>query len=101
MQLSTLMSIKTGLYPEDCKYCLQNAKYNKDIKSEKLVDIKKIIKNAKQAKNQDQLDFVWVLFVKSVNDRYISFLIKVISEVKFIGLESLYDTRIINNNTSK
>lgn len=51
MQLSTLMSIKTGLYPEDCKYCLQNAKYNKDIKSEKLVDIKKIIKNAKQAKN--------------------------------------------------
>ena len=49
-QLASLMSIKTGSCPEDCKYCPQSAHFNVNLKKEKLVEVSKVKKAAELAK---------------------------------------------------
>lgn len=43
VQMSTLLSIKTGARPEDCKYCPQSGHYNTDLESEKLLALEKVL----------------------------------------------------------
>ena len=50
VQLSTLLSIKTGACPEDCKYCPQSARYDTGLEKEKLMQIEQVIEAAKAAK---------------------------------------------------
>ena len=50
VQLASLISIKTGSCPEDCKYCPQSAHYNVNLKKENLIDISEVKKAAKLAK---------------------------------------------------
>ena len=49
IQRSTLLSIKTGGCPENCKYCPQSAHYNTDVEKEKLLDKELVLKEAKEA----------------------------------------------------
>ncbi len=49
-QLASLMSIKTGSCPEDCKYCPQSAHYNVNLKKEKLIEVSQVKEAAKLAK---------------------------------------------------
>ena len=49
MQVSTLLSIKTGACPEDCKYCPQSGHYNTGLDKEKLLEIEKVVNQAKAA----------------------------------------------------
>ena len=50
VQLASLVSIKTGSCPEDCKYCPQSAHFNVDIKKEKLMDFSNLKEAASLAK---------------------------------------------------
>ena len=50
VQVSTLLSIKTGACPEDCKYCPQSNRYDTGLEKEKLMEIEKVINEAKAAK---------------------------------------------------
>ena len=50
VQVSTLLSIKTGACPEDCKYCPQSARYDTGLEKERLLEIEKVIQRAKEAK---------------------------------------------------
>lgn len=50
VQISTLLSIKTGACPEDCKYCPQSARYRTGLKSEKLMQVEQVLDSARQAK---------------------------------------------------
>ena len=50
VQVSTLLSIKTGACPEDCKYCPQSGHYDTGLDKEKLLEVKKVIEEAKAAK---------------------------------------------------
>ena len=59
-QLASLMSIKTGSCPEDCKYCPQSAHFNVNLKKEKLVEVSKVKKAAELAKKMALTGFVWV-----------------------------------------
>src|SRR4051812_22227395 len=51
VQVSTLLSIKTGGCPEDCAYCPQSAKYDTGVKAEKLMGLDAVLKEAKAAKD--------------------------------------------------
>ena len=51
VQVSTLLSIKTGACPEDCKYCPQSARYKTDLTPEALLEIEDVLTRAKQAKD--------------------------------------------------
>jgi len=50
VQISTLLSIKTGGCPEDCAYCPQSAKYSTGVKAEKLMDLGAVLAEARAAK---------------------------------------------------
>ena len=53
IQVSTLLSIKTGKCPEDCKYCSQSARYDSKLEAEKRIAVDKVIQEAKEALAQD------------------------------------------------
>src|ERR1700683_5156271 len=50
VQISTLLSIKTGGCPEDCAYCPQAAQYDTGVKAEKLMDVDAVLADAARAK---------------------------------------------------
>mgnify|MGYP005731289195 CR=1 FL=1 len=61
IQVSTLMSIKTGGCPEDCKYCSQSIKYNTDVEIEKLLSVDDVVAQARLPKTPELQGFVWEL----------------------------------------
>jgi len=50
VQVSTLLSIKTGSCPEDCKYCPQSAHYDTGLEKQRLMEVEAVLNKAKQAK---------------------------------------------------
>ena len=50
IQMSSLLSIKTGGCPEDCGYCPQAARYHTDINTHKIMDVDEVLEQAKNAK---------------------------------------------------
>ncbi|MDH6601138.1 biotin synthase-like enzyme [Myroides gitamensis] len=61
VQVSTLLSIKTGGCPEDCSYCGQAARYHTDIKVQRLLPLETVLKPMlKKPKPMDPLVFVWL-----------------------------------------
>src|ERR1700746_3584592 len=51
VQISTLLSIKTGGCPEDCAYCPQSVHYETGVKAEKLMDVEAVLAEARAAKH--------------------------------------------------
>ncbi|QCI23296.1 biotin synthase BioB [Buchnera aphidicola] len=88
IQISTLLSIKTGLCPEDCKYCSQSSRYKTNIKKEKLLEIETILKSAKRAKELGSERFCMGAAWKNPKDRDMPYLEKIIKEVKNMGMET-------------
>jgi biotin synthase len=88
IQVSTLLSIKTGSCPEDCKYCPQSAHYNTGLKKEALLDVNAVVTAAKAAKDSGASRFCMGAAWRSVNDRDMPQLEEMISKVKGLGLET-------------
>ncbi len=59
VQVSTLLSIKTGACPEDCKYCPQSARYKTGLETERLMEVEQVLESARQAKNAGSTRFAW------------------------------------------
>ena len=88
-QFASLISIKTGSCPEDCKYCPQSAHYNVNLKKEKLIDIKKVKEAAILAKKNGSDRFCMGAAWKKLKDgNDLNIVIQMIKEVKSIGLEA-------------
>lgn len=98
VQISTLLSIKTGSCPEDCKYCPQSARYNTNVKKEKLLNIKQILKFAKEAKKSGSERFCMGAAWKNPKDKDIPYLEEIIKEVKKIGMETCMTLGSLNEN---
>jgi biotin synthase len=88
VQLSTLLSIKTGACPEDCKYCPQSARYDTGLEKEKLLEIEAVIEAAKAAKASGSSRFCMGAAWRSPHDRDIPKVARMIHEVKALGLET-------------
>ena len=52
MQVSTLLSIKTGACPEDCKYCPQSARYKTGLEAERLMEVEQVLESARREKRR-------------------------------------------------
>ncbi|AAO26997.1 biotin synthase [Buchnera aphidicola str. Bp (Baizongia pistaciae)] len=98
IQISTLLSIKTGACPEDCKYCPQSARYKTNIKIEKLLTLKQILKSAQQAKKLGSTRFCMGAAWKNPKERDMHFLKTVIQEVKKLGLETCMTLGTLHND---
>ena len=89
VQLASLLSIKTGSCPENCKYCPQSALYNTGIKKEALISVKEVLKKAKKAKNSGASRFCMGAAWREVKDgSEFNKVIKMVEGKKKIGMES-------------
>lgn len=88
VQVSTLLSIKTGGCPEDCAYCPQAARYSTGVTSEKLMSLDAVLAKAKQAKAAGATRFCMGAAWRSPKDRDIPKVAAMVGAVKALGLET-------------
>lgn len=88
VQVSTLLSIKTGACPEDCKYCPQSARYDTGLEKERLMEVEKVLETAKQAKATGSTRFCMGAAWRNPKERDMPYLVKMIEGVKELGLET-------------
>ncbi|HCE2799136.1 TPA: biotin synthase BioB [Vibrio parahaemolyticus] len=88
VQVSTLLSIKTGACPEDCKYCPQSARYTTDIEKERLMEVERVLDAAQKAKNAGSTLFCMGAAWKNPKERDMPHLTDMIKGVKDMGLET-------------
>jgi len=88
VQLSTLLSIKTGACPEDCAYCPQSARYKTGLQTEKLMPLDEIVAAATRAKENGASRFCMGAAWRSPKDKDIEQVSAAISAVKELGLET-------------
>ncbi|HAV1412934.1 biotin synthase BioB [Vibrio parahaemolyticus] len=88
VQVSTLLSIKTGACPEDCKYCPQSARYTTDIEKERLMEVERVLDAAQKAKSAGSTRFCMGAAWKNPKERDMPHLTDMIKGVKDMGLET-------------
>ena len=88
VQVSTLLSIKTGGCPEDCAYCPQSARYNTGVKAHKLLSLDEVIEKASQAKAAGASRFCMGAAWRSPKDKDVAQVAQMVSAVKAMGLEA-------------
>ncbi|HEY3299882.1 MAG TPA: biotin synthase BioB [Methylophilaceae bacterium] len=88
VQVSTLLSIKTGGCSEDCGYCPQAARYHTDVENEPMMQLDEVLAAAKAAKDSGASRFCMGAAWRSPKQRDLEPVLKMISEVKAMGLET-------------
>ena len=88
VQLSSLLSIKTGACPEDCKYCPQSARYKTGLKTERLMPLDQIVASATEAKANGAERFCMGAAWRTPKDSDIEQVSEAIAAVKALGLET-------------
>lgn len=88
VQVSTLLSVKTGGCPEDCAYCPQAQRYHTGVDATKLMSTEAVLEKAKQAKAAGASRFCMGAAWRSPKDRDIPKVAAMIREVKALGLET-------------
>lgn len=88
VQVSTLLSIKTGACPEDCKYCPQSGHYNTGLDKEKLMEVQKVLKAAAEAKAIGSTRFCMGAAWKHPSAKDMPYVLEMVKGVKALGLET-------------
>ncbi|WP_180076306.1 biotin synthase BioB [Acinetobacter sp. YH12106] len=96
VQVSTLLSIKTGKCPEDCKYCSQSAHYDSKLEAEKRIAVDKVIQEAKQALASGSSRFCMGAAWRNPHERDMPYVLEMVQEVKALGLETCMTLGMLN-----
>ena len=96
VQISTLLSIKTGACPEDCKYCPQSGHYNTGLKKEKLMQVKTVLEKARQAKAGGASRFCMGAAWKHPSKKDLPYVLEMVKGVKALGLETCVTLGTLN-----
>lgn len=90
VQISTLLSIKTGNCPEDCGYCSQSGHHRDttNLQAEKRIEVDKVIAAAKRAKASGSSRFCMGAAWKHPSAKDMPYVVELIKEVKNLGLET-------------
>lgn len=96
VQLSSLLSIKTGACPEDCAYCPQSARYKTGLKTERLMPLDQIVEAAKKAKAEGAGRFCMGAAWRSPKDKDIQAVSEAVSAVKALGMETCATLGMLN-----
>ncbi len=88
VQLSTLLSIKTGACPEDCAYCPQSARYKTGVEAEKLMAAADIVEAAREARDNGASRFCMGAAWRNPRDRDLEEVAGAVAGVKALGLET-------------
>lgn len=101
VQVSTLLSIKTGKCPEDCKYCSQSAHYDSKLEAEKRIAVEKVIDEAKQALAQGSSRFCMGAAWRNPHERDMPYVLEMVKEVKSLGLETCMTLGMLNQSQAE
>ena len=101
VQISTLLSIKTGSCPENCKYCPQSAHYNTGLEKESLMALDKILEAANSAKEAGASRFCMGAAWRNLNDRDVEKICTIVDEVKKTGLETCMTLGMLTDTQSQ
>ena len=88
VQVSTLLSIKTGACPEDCAYCSQSARNETDIERERLLPLEEVIEKAKAARENGASRFCMGAAWRNPTDKNLDKVIEMVEAVNALGLET-------------
>tara|TARA_A100001015_G_C15004302_1_gene719951 strand:- start:353 stop:1318 length:966 start_codon:yes stop_codon:yes gene_type:complete len=101
VQLSTLLSIKTGSCPEDCSYCPQSAHHNTGLKKEKLISLDKVREAAIEAKKMGSTRFCLGAAWRNPTDKDLDAVCDMIKEVSNLGLETCVTLGMLKDYQAK
>ncbi len=96
IQVSTLLSIKTGKCPEDCKYCSQSVRYDSKLEAEKRIAVDKVIQEAKEALASGSSRFCMGAAWRNPHERDMPYVLEMVKEVKSLGLETCMTLGMLN-----
>ncbi len=96
IQVSTLLSIKTGACPEDCGYCSQSAKHHTDLEREKLLPLDEVLVAAQQAKNKGATRFCMGAAWRNPTDKNLDKVIDMVVAVRGLGLQTCVTLGMLN-----
>jgi biotin synthase len=88
VQLSTLLSIKTGGCQEDCGYCSQSVSANSGVKATKLLEVQEVLQRAAQARDNGSTRFCMGAAWRNPKDRDMPAIIEMVKGVRSMGLET-------------
>ena len=88
VQVSTLLSIKTGTCPENCSYCPQSGHYKTGVQKQPLMDLSEVLSAAKLAKANGSTRFCMGAAWRGPSDKDLNTVCNMVSEVKKLGLET-------------
>jgi len=88
VQVSTLLSIKTGACPEDCSYCSQSARNDTGLERERLLPLDEVIASAKAAQQAGSTRFCMGAAWRNPTDKNLDKVIDMIKAVKGMGMET-------------
>jgi biotin synthase len=101
VQVSTLLSIKTGGCSEDCGYCPQAARYHTDVENEPLMQLDEVLAAAKAAKDSGASRFFVGAAWRSPKQKDLEPVLKMIAEVKAMGLETCATLGMLKDGQAK
>ncbi len=88
VQISTLLSIKTGGCPEDCGYCSQSASHETGLKASKLMELQKVLADAKAARDAGATRFCMGAAWRNPKDKDLDAVCAMVEGVKALGMET-------------
>jgi len=88
VQVSTLLSVKTGACPEDCKYCPQSARYDTGLDKEQLMEVEQVLQQAERARSTGASRFCMGAAWRNPKDRDMPKLKAMIEGVRDMGMET-------------
>ncbi len=101
VQISTLLSIKTGSCPENCSYCPQSAHYKTGLKKEPLMKLDQVISAAKKAKEAGASRFCMGAAWRGPRDADLDSVCTMVSEVKKLGLETCVTLGLLKDDQAE
>ena len=101
VQISTLLSIKTGACPEDCKYCSQSGHYNTGLDKEKLLEIEKVVKEAALAKKQGASRFCMGAAWRGPQQKQMPYVLEMVRQVKALGMETCMTLGMLDSDQAQ
>src|SRR3974377_79571 len=88
VQISTLLSIKTGACPEDCAYCPQSVRFDTGLEASELLEVEAVAARARAAKEAGATRFCMGAAYRSPKDKDLETITAMIREVRALGLET-------------
>lgn len=101
IQISTLLSIKTGGCPEDCGYCPQSAHFDTGTNKDKLMEVDSVLAAAREAKKEGATRFCMGAAWRSPSDKDLNAVCKMIEGVKELGLETCVTLGMLKEEQAK